>query len=61
MKCHICGKHISDCGGWLERVNQIGVPGVWECRPGCDSPMMSWGDALIAAIDTPTTPSELEP
>jgi hypothetical protein len=51
MKCRICGKGVADCSGWLQRVNSFGLPGIWECRPGCDAPAMSSGDALIAAME----------
>jgi hypothetical protein len=52
MKCRICGRGMVDCSGWLQRVNPTGLPGVWECRPGCDAPAMNPGDALIAAIES---------
>jgi hypothetical protein len=39
MKCRVCGATVFDCGGWLERVNEKGVPGVYECRPMCGADM----------------------
>lgn len=58
MKCQLCGKDAFTCHGWLQRVNPLGVPGIWECRPSCDSPPMDQGDALLAAIeDTQVLPS----
>jgi hypothetical protein len=37
MKCRLCGKTPHQHKGWLERVNEKGVPGIWECRPSCDA------------------------
>lgn len=38
IKCRLCGKHISELrGAYLTRVNEKGVPGVWECRPMCEA------------------------
>jgi hypothetical protein len=51
MRCRICGKSVTDCSGWLQRINSFGLPGIWECRPGCDAPVMSSGDALVAAME----------
>ena len=34
--CHKCQKNQSQINGWLERVNERGVPGIFECRPRCD-------------------------
>ena len=37
-KCRLCGKHISELrGAYLTRVNEKGVPGIWECRPMCEA------------------------
>lgn len=33
--CQKCGADLKECRGWLERVNEKGVPGIWECRPSC--------------------------
>ena len=35
MICRKCGKGLNEIGGWLTRVNEKGIPGVWECRPRC--------------------------
>jgi len=35
MKCRICGKGVLEIGGYMARVNEKGVPGIWECRPMC--------------------------
>ncbi|MFZ5699695.1 MAG: hypothetical protein ACOY9J_13470 [Pseudomonadota bacterium] len=34
-KCRICGRGLGQIGGYLQRVNEKGVPGVWECSPTC--------------------------
>lgn len=37
-KCRLCEKGIGELrGAYLTRVNEKGVPGVWECRPTCES------------------------
>lgn len=51
IKCHICGRTAHQCSGYLQRVNETGVPGVWECRPGCEAPEMDADDSVIAAIE----------
>jgi len=33
--CRLCGKGINEIGGFLQRVNSTGKPGIWECRPAC--------------------------
>lgn len=48
MQCRKCGS-VAVNGKWLERVNQRGVPGVWECRPTCKTTLTP-DDALVAAI-----------
>ena len=37
IKCRKCGASAEKCGGYLARVNEKGVPGIWECRPVCGS------------------------
>lgn len=34
--CHMCGKTAHEIKGWLARVNEFGVTGIWECRPTCN-------------------------
>lgn len=37
-KCRLCEKGIGELrGAYLTRVNEKGVPGIWECRPTCES------------------------
>lgn len=33
MRCRTCKKHVAD-GASLIRMNETGVPGIWECAPG---------------------------
>lgn len=56
--CRKCGKHVTEIRGYLTRVNAKGVPGIWECRPSCDS-TLSQDEALIALIEGPLTPAQL--
>lgn len=37
IQCRKCGKTMQECKGYLERMNEKGVPGIWECRPSCDA------------------------
>lgn len=57
VTCRICGKHVTEIRGYLTRVNAKGVPGIWECRPSCDS-NLSQDEALLAAIECPMTPTQ---
>lgn len=50
LRCRKCGKTAHEIGGYLHRVNELGVKGVWECRPSCEA-AMSPDDRLIAAIE----------
>lgn len=52
MCCRKCGKGVHEVGGYLERVNEKGVPGIWECRPSCEA-KLSNEDAIMAAIKGP--------
>lgn len=49
IKCQLCDKGINECGGWLERVNEKGVPGVYECRPSCTA-VMNRDEAVVNAV-----------
>jgi hypothetical protein len=55
--CRLCGKTPHEIKGWLTRVNEKGVPGIWECRPSCDA-QLSQDDALLGAIDSAHTTEE---
>ena len=38
LKCRLCGKCLSELqGSYLVRVNETGVPGIWECLPCCEA------------------------
>ena len=50
MNCHKCGKGLNEIGGFLQRVNEKGVPGIWECRPACGVEM-SADDSLLCALE----------
>lgn len=51
IKCRRCGiKGHEAVGVVLQRVNEKGVEGIWECRPICGA-QMSEGDAVEAAIE----------
>lgn len=53
--CRLCGKTAQEIGGYLHRVNEKGVDGIWECRPSCDSKMDD--DArLLAALEHDEAP-----
>ena len=51
-KCRLCGKGIDELRrAYLTRVNDKGVPGIWECKPMCgaDFPKET---LLLMAIDS---------
>ena len=50
IKCRLCGKGATEICGYLKRMNEIGVEGVWECRPSCGTDL-SDEDRVIAAIE----------
>jgi hypothetical protein len=53
MKCHKCGKGVQEIGGYLKRVNETGVAGIWECSPSCTADR-SFEENLIDALqETP--------
>lgn len=51
MYCRLCGRSAQDISGWLERVNEKGVPGIWECRPCCDDDLFSDEDIIAMLND----------
>lgn len=53
MKCRKCEKYAPEIGGYLERVNEKGIPGVWECRPTCDSDL-PFETRLLLAVEGET-------
>jgi len=55
--CRLCESQaweISDRGAYLARVNEKGVPGIWECRPPCDGNHGTQDAALLAALAPPS-------
>lgn len=48
--CRLCGKGPNAVAGVLVRVNEKGVPGVWECRPICGAELPE-DERVAAAID----------
>lgn len=50
MKCNKCGAPAWTPGKYMIRVNEVGVDGVFECRPNCGHEM-SQEDALLRALD----------
>jgi hypothetical protein len=49
-KCRLCGKCLSELqGSYLVRVNEKGVPGIWECLPCCEADLTQ-EEALLAAL-----------
>ncbi len=50
FKCRKCGKVAQEIGGYLHRVNEKGVAGIWECRPTCDADL-PFETSLLLAIE----------
>lgn len=53
VRCQLCGRGLYGLkGAYLARVNETGVPGIWECRPSCaaDLPQET---LLPMALETP--------
>src|SRR5690349_12045534 len=51
IQCRRCGVKGHEAKGVvLQRVNEKGVEGIWECRPICGA-QMSGEDVLVAAIE----------
>ena len=54
IKCRLCGKLASELRGtYLTRVNEKGVPGIWECRPMCGADLPQ-ETLIIMAIESDT-------
>jgi len=49
-ECRLCGKGAWEIGGYLHRVNELGVTGIWECRPSCDADQ-TFQENLFAALE----------
>lgn len=37
----------------MERVSELGVEGIWECRPDCDT-QLTYEERVLAAIELDT-------
>lgn len=48
IKCRLCGNGIEEIGGYLHRVNEKGVPCIWECRPTCKADLPQDTNLLLA-------------
>lgn len=48
-RCRKCGKGALEIRGYLRRMNETGVDGIWECRPACGADM-SPDDSVVCAI-----------
>jgi hypothetical protein len=65
MKCRLCGKAAYEIGGYLKRVNEFGITGMWECAPSCSADR-SFETNLLDALDCNveeyiTIPDEVKP
>jgi len=49
VRCRLCKRDANEINGCLHRVNEKGVPGIWECRPYCNT-NISREDAIMLAI-----------
>lgn len=60
--CRLCNRTVHQVLGWLERVNEKGVPGIWECRPHCGD-VLPVEDAIMGAItgEAPKSPNPATP
>jgi len=50
--CRICGATPHTCKGWLERQNEKGVDGIFECRPACGVGLGP-DDRVLGALEDP--------
>lgn len=53
--CRLCGKSAQEIGGYLTRVNEKGVTGIWECRPTCDADL-PFETNILMALEGEETP-----
>lgn len=53
LKCRKCKQdplQAAARGAYLGRVNEKGVPGIWQCVPSCEHKHGDQDDALIHAV-----------
>jgi len=56
MRCRLCEGAAHEVGGYLRRVNALGVlPPIWECRPSCFAEMTQ-DESLLAALESDESP-----
>lgn len=48
MYADFAEKSAQEIGGYLTRVNEKGVLGIWECRPTCDADLPFETNILMA-------------
>jgi hypothetical protein len=53
MTCKKCGRGPHEIGGYLTRVNEKGVPGIFECAPNCEADLPSDVAVLLAIEGEP--------
>lgn len=58
-KCRLCGKGPLEIGGYLTRVNEKGVEGIWECRPSCDADLPP-DTRLLMALEIEPSKEDLQ-
>ena len=52
-KCRLCHRGMFEIGGYLERVNEKGGDGIWECRPNCGADIPQETNLLLAIEGDP--------
>lgn len=57
-KCRCDPISVSRRGAYLERANEKGVPGIWQCNPSCDHLHGGQEDALLAALGVEESSNE---
>jgi hypothetical protein len=53
ITCQKCGSDAAQCKGYLQRVNEKGVPGIFECRPVCGADLPQDTRVLLAIEGEP--------
>ena len=58
MICRKCGKTALEIGGYLARVNEKGVAGIWECRPVCGADLPQDTKLMLARTGEDESPND---
>jgi len=53
--CRKCKRTVHQIGGYLTRVNETGVEGIWECRPSCEADLPAETRLMLALDDDEDT------